>query len=153
MGILQNRGECIQICGGCITVTCTPCRRACFGVACLLQNVCITLRRIASQTDINVTLTAWQIQTLYCIFLSFFSLSLCNFCFRKTQKLILCKLSLEFLLSRCDTLIKLVISGLLQYTKAPKFWDFMLLPSSGGMMKKKTRCVLSLGRALLKPQI
>ena len=46
------------------------------------------------------------------------------FALERQKKLILCKLGLEFLLSRCDTLIKLVISGLSQYTKAPKFCDF-----------------------------
>ena len=76
-----------------------------------------------------------------------------NVCFRKIQKLILCKLDLEFFLSRCDTLIKLVISGLSQYTKIPKFWDFMLLPFSGGMMTKKTHCIQSLDIAVLKAQI
>jgi hypothetical protein len=101
------------------TVNCTPCRQTCFGVACLLQNVCITIRGNSSQTDIIVTLTAWQLQNFYSIFLSFFSLSPSNVCFRKTQKLILFKLCLEFLLSRRDTLIKLLISGLSQYTKHP----------------------------------
>jgi len=42
----------------------------------------------------------------------------------RQKKLILCKLDLEFLLSRCDTLIKLVISGLSQDTKTPNFCDF-----------------------------